>query len=209
MRLPTPAEIRALHERHAPSEELFDLVHTHCEAVWAIAEELLGAPGAEAGVDRELVRVGCLLHDVGVYRLYDASGRRVHESYLLHGVLGHELLRDEGLPEELSRFCSRHTGVGLTRRDIQAQKLPLPADDYVAVTVEERLVMYADKFHSKTTPPRFLTADAYAAEIRRFGEDKAVAFAGLRAEFGEPDVHAQARALGHAVKSLAPPEATG
>lgn len=208
MRLPTPAEIRALHERHAPTAELLDLVHTHCEAVWAVAAQLLDAPGGGA-VDRGLVRVGCLLHDVGVYRLYDASGRRVHENYLLHGVLGDELLREEGLPEALCRFCSHHTGVGLTRQDILSQGLPLPAGDYVAETVEERLVMYADKFHSKSTPPRFLTADTYAAEVRRFGEDKVAAFARLRAEFGEPDVDAHSRAFGHAVKSFAPPEATG
>lgn len=214
MRLPTPSEIRALHERHAPSAELLDLVHTHGEAVWTIAGQLLDASGSDA--DRDLVRAGCLLHDVGVYRLYDAAGRRVHENYLLHGVLGHALLQEEGLPETLARFCSRHTGVGLTRQDIDAQQLPLPADDYVAVTAEEKLVMYADKFHSKTTPPRFLTADAYAVRVREFGEDKVAAFARLRAEFGEPDLAAAARAYGHLVQGaaaaencVAPPEATG
>ena len=205
--IPTPAEIRALHERHAPSAEMLDLVHTHCAIVWSIAEQLLDRSGADA--DRDLVRAGCLLHDVGVYRLYDGTGRRVHDSYLLHGVLGHELLGGEGLPEVLRRFCSRHTGVGLTRHDILAQRLPLPAGDYVAVTTEERLVMYADKFHSKTTPPRFLTADAYAGHVRRFGEDKVAAFAALRAEFGEPDLRELARVHGHALATRAESEEAG
>lgn len=198
MRLPTPSEIRSLHERHAPSAEMLDLVHTHCVIVAAIADQLLDATGTP-DADRDLVRAGCLLHDIGVYRLYDAQGRRVHDSYLLHGVLGHELLAAAGLPEVLNRFCSRHTGVGLTRDDIRTQNLPLPPDDYVAVTTEERLVMYADKFHSKSTPPRFLTADAYALRVRRFGEDKVTAFAALRAEFGEPDLADLAEAYGHAL----------
>ncbi|MEE4545071.1 HD domain-containing protein [Streptomyces sp. V4-01] len=203
MRLPTPSEIRALHARHAPSAEMLDLVHTHCVIVATIADRLLEASGADA--DRDLVRTGCLLHDIGVYRLYDAAGRRVHDSYLLHGVLGHELLAGAGLPDVLSRFCSRHTGVGLTRDDIRTQHLPLPPDDYVAVTTEERLVMYADKFYSKSTPPRFLTADAYAVHVRRFGEQKAAAFAALRAEFGEPDLSDLAHTHGHTLQTAPPP----
>jgi len=49
-------------------------------------------------------------------------------------------------------------------------------------------VMYADKFHSKTDPPAFVTADSYAAGIRRFGDGKAAAFASMRRRFGEPDL---------------------
>jgi uncharacterized protein len=114
-------------------------------------------------------------------------------------VLGDELLRDEGLPEELCRFCSHHTGVGLTRDDIERQGLPLPPGDYVAETDEERLVMYADKFHSKTRPPVFVSADSYAARVRRFGEDKEAAFKEMRAFFGEPDLTPLAAKFGHAV----------
>ena len=208
--LPSLAEIRALHERHAPTADLFDVVFTHCEIVARIADRIVEASGLD--VDRDLVRAGCLLHDLGVYRLYDASGRRRDESYLLHGLLGHELLRGEGFPEELCRFCSCHTGVGLTRHDIVAQRLPLPVADYVAVTTEEKVVMYADKFHSKTSPPRFVTPDGYAVHVRRFGEDKVEAFARLRAEFGEPELDGLAHAYGHAVQtadnSLAPAEGT-
>ncbi len=37
------------------------------------------------------------------------------------------------------------------------QNLPVPPADYLAETPEERLVMYADKFHSKSHPGRFLS----------------------------------------------------
>ncbi|MER6624669.1 HD domain-containing protein [Streptomyces sp. NPDC000931] len=186
MRIPGPEEIRALHRKHAPTAEAFELVHTHCEIVWSVAERLISA--SRLDVDAELVRAGCLLHDIGVYRLYGDDGRLDHENYVRHGLLGHELLAREGFPEPLCRFCSHHTGVGLTRHDIETRRLPLPPDDYLAVTAEERLVMYADKFHTKSRPSVFLTPDEYAAHVRRFGEEKVTAFETLRTEFGDPDL---------------------
>jgi len=157
--------------------------------------------GIEAGViDAGLVRAGCLLHDVGVYRLYDAAGRLGHAGYIRHGVLGHELLAQAGYPEALCRFASRHTGVGITRQDVLRQELPLPPADYVAQTPEEALVMYADKFHTKSTPPSFLTAATYAAEVARFGADKPAAFARLRERFGDPDLAALSAAYGYGVR---------
>ena len=191
MRIPDDAEIRALHERAAPSAAAFELVYTHCEIVCAIAEQVLA--GRADDHDIALVRAGALLHDIGVYRL---GG----EAYLRHGLLGHDLLREHGYPEELCRFCSCHTGVGITRADIERQGLPLPPGDYLPRTREERVVMYADKFHSKTTPPVFLTAGTYAGQVRRFGDDKAEQFAALVRDFGEPDVTGLAARYGHALR---------
>jgi uncharacterized protein len=186
MQIPADKEIRALHEKHAPSREAFDLIYTHCEIVCRVAEQLL--PGSGPDLDAELVRAGSLLHDIGVYRLYDAAGELDHSPYVRHGLLGHELLSEEGFAEAICRFCSHHTGMGLSRDDVLSQGLPLPVADYLAETSEEQLVMYADKFHSKTEPPSFVTAASYAARIRRFGEDKASAFESMRERFGEPDL---------------------
>ncbi|MFB6708089.1 HD domain-containing protein [Streptomyces sp. NPDC056333] len=197
MAAPSVDDIRELHEKYAPSAEAFDLVFTHCEIVWSIAERLIAV--SDRGVDADLVRAGCLLHDIGVYRLYDRDGVLDQQNYVRHGVLGHEILVDDGLPEELGRFCSCHTGVGLTKQDVERQRLPLPPADYLAATVEEQLVMYADKFHSKTTPPKFVTADSYATYISRFGDDKVAAFQALRNTFGAPDLAELAAAHQHAL----------
>ncbi|MEU8816659.1 HD domain-containing protein [Actinoplanes sp. NPDC048796] len=191
MEIPTDEEIRALHERHAPSREAFELVHTHCQIVCEVAERLLR--GREGEVDVALVRAGALLHDIGVYRL------AVGESYLRHGLLGHELLRGSGLPEPLQRFCSCHTGVGITREDIERQGLPLPPGDYTPGSPEETLVMYADKFHSKTTPPVFVSAATYRADLIRFGPAKAERFDELIRDFGQPELSDLAQHYGHAL----------
>jgi uncharacterized protein len=197
MWIPTDEEIRALHQEHAPSREAFDLVHTHCEIVCAIAEQLLDR--TDLHVDRDLVRAGCLLHDIGVYRIYDELGKEGYTSYIRHGVLGHDLLRDAGFPDYLCRFCSCHVGMGISRDDVRRQGLPIPVADYLAESGEEDLVMYADKFHSKTTPPVFLTPASYASKIESFGADKVTRFVFLRDRFGEPDLTPLTAKYGHAL----------
>jgi len=187
MRVPADDEIRALHERLAPTPQAFTLVYTHCEIVARIAAGL--SAGRDA--DPALVRAGCLLHDIGVYRLSPA------DAYVRHGLLGDEYLAGLGFDDTLRRFCSHHTGVGITRDDVLRQGLPLPPRDYLAETAEERLVMYADKFHSKSTPPRFVTAAAYTVLAARWGEDKAAAFKAMVAEYGEPDLAPLAAEYGH------------
>jgi len=215
MRVPADDEILALHEEHAPTRAAFDVVYTHCQIVCAIAGQLLAGTDLRAGpstdptsgpgigpVDVGLVRAGCLLHDIGVYKLYDDTGRLDEASYIWHGVLGHELLAAAGFPEGVCRFASCHTGVGITREDVVRQALPLPAADYVAETPEELVVMYADKFHSKSDPPKFLTPEAYAARLRRFGEEKVTAFKSMRARLGDPDLEPLSAAYGHPIKGL-------
>jgi uncharacterized protein len=185
MRIPTDAEILALHTKHAPTPAALDLVYGHCLIVRGIAGQLLARAD---DVDGDLVRAGALLHDIGVYRLYDDAGGLDHVNYIRHGVLGHELLAEEGLPERICRFASHHTGVGISRDEVIRWGLPLPPGDYMAETREETIVMYADKFHTKTAPPAFLTAAEYAASVGRFGAGKVAAFEALRERFGDPDL---------------------
>lgn len=158
MNLPTTQEIEILHRKYAPSKDAFDLVFTHCQIVWDIAEQLIAKNKLE--VDIDLVRVVCLVHDIGLYKLIDAKGT-IDPLHIKHGILGYDLLKDEGYPEIICRFASHHTGVGLTRADVQNQKLPLPLRDYTPETDEELLVTYVDKFHSKNQPPCFVTYDSY------------------------------------------------
>jgi uncharacterized protein len=195
MELPTDREIRDLHREHAPTREAFESVHTHCELVCQIAEQFL----PRLDVDGDLVRVGALLHDIGVYRLYTSAGVLDTAGYVRHGVLGHELLQSLGFPDEISRFCSRHTGVGITRADVRSQSLPIPVDDYVPGSPEEELVLYADKFHSKRTPPVFVSGDSYAEAVGRWGADKVVTFGRLRQRYGDPDLTPLTDVTGYAL----------
>jgi uncharacterized protein len=199
MRIPSDKEILVLHEKHAPTRRAFDLVYTHCRIVCDVAEQLYARSGPGLGLDIDLARAGSLMHDIGVYRLYDGAGNLDHAAYIRHGLLGYELLHEEGFPEVICRFASHHTGVGISREDVLIQRLPIPPADYLAESGEERLVMYADKFHSKSAPPVFLTAPACAARLRRFGEEKVTAFQALGDTFGEPDLVPLSETYGHAI----------
>jgi uncharacterized protein len=200
MQLPTFDEIEALHKKHAPSDKVFDLIFTHCKIIADIAEQLIAKNNLD--IDVELVKVGCLLHDIGVYPLLDEDGnRRDGLHYITHGSRGEVILRDEGYPEVLWRIASHHTGVGLTKEDIENQNLPLPKQDYIAETKEERLVMYADKFHSKGSSPHFNSYDQYKELVRQFGEHKVEQFEEMANEFGIPDLQPLSEKYGYPIGS--------
>jgi uncharacterized protein len=199
--LPLAGDIEALHRKYAPAESVFELVWTHSRIVRDIALQL--AHDSQAAVDIELVRAGCLLHDIGVYPLYDGRGFEANlKEYITHGVRGEEILKREGFSEVLCRFASHHTGAGITKAQIIANNLPLPHQDFLAETSEEELVMYADKFHSKTNPPHFNSYDFYANYVTRFGEEAVKSFAALETKFGKPDLVPLIAAYGYALRDM-------
>lgn len=197
--LPTYDEIIALHKKHAPSKAAFNLVFTHCQITWELAEGLIKK--SNLSVNANLVKAGCLLHDIGVYRLYLSDGTIDHANYIKHGTEGYTLLRVEGFDEQFCRFASCHTGVGLSKEEIEKERLPIPPIDYLAVTSEEQLVMYADKFHSKTIPPTFLTPEAYIKKLAKFGKEKTGRFQQFQEMFGTPDLEPLANKYGFEIKT--------
>jgi uncharacterized protein len=108
-------------------------------------------------------------------------------------------LLQEHLAPELARIASHHLGVGFTKEDIQKQNLPF-TQPYMPETKEERLITYADKFHSKTTPPRFNTYESFKKYAASFDPEIAVRFERLAEEFGIPDLAPLIEKYGHEVK---------
>ena len=100
------------------------------------------------------------------------------------------------MDESIAQFCRNHTGVGLTRKDVVRQELPLPPADYVPMNLEQEVVMYADKFHSKSVPPKFLQVEAYTARAERFGGENKQQWLDLVAKYGVPDIPALAEKYG-------------
>jgi uncharacterized protein len=197
MQAPTDEQIRSLHQKYAPTKAAFERVYGHCVIVDEIAQQLIKENHLD--VDADLVHAGCLVHDIGVYALYK-NGVLDGQNYITHGVLGEKILQDESYPQQLQRMAANHTGVGLSRHDVKAQHLPIPERDYIAVTPEEQIVMYADKFHSKTTPPYFNSVAWFLDHIAQFGVDKADTFKKMVAEYGEPDLEALSGKYGYLIR---------
>jgi len=149
------------------------LVHSRSVADKALA---LAALHPELDVDTAFVDEAAMLHDLGIFRT-DAAGIQCFgaEPYICHGVIGAEILRAEGFPRH-ALVCERHTGTGLTLRQIVANGWPMPHRDMRPVSTEEQLICFADKFFSKTR----LDVEKTPAEARRslekFGADGLVVF---------------------------------
>lgn len=101
-------------------------------------------------VDRDFIEEAAMLHDIGIF-LCQAEAIHCHgeHKYIEHGYLGAELLRQEGLPKH-ALVAERHTGTGITMEQVEWTKIPIPLQDYCPVTLEEKIICYADKFYSKT-----------------------------------------------------------
>lgn len=94
-------------------------------------------------------------------------------------------MRAEGYPRH-ARVCERHTGAGLTKHDIISQKLPLPEEDFLPETIEEKVICYADKFYSKSHLDRVKTPEQAERSLSKFGQEGVARFRQWRQLF-EPD----------------------
>lgn len=161
---------------------LLDLLTTHSEMVARKALTLADASGLS--IDREFVWNAAMLHDIGIFRC-DAPAIHCHgsEPYIRHGIIGGELMRGLGYPEFV-RVCERHTGSGLTAKEIREEGLPLPHEDFLPETLEEKLICYADKFYSKSGDPTAEKPfDRVRASMAKFGPDSLARFDALAALF--------------------------
>ncbi|MGB9756422.1 MAG: TIGR00295 family protein [Candidatus Bathyarchaeales archaeon] len=106
----------------------------HCETVAELALEI-AKTCKEKGYDvnLDLVEIGALLHDIGRSKTHS-----VH-----HAIIGAEIAQTLGLPKPIISIIKRHVGGGITTTE--AKKLGWPKDVYVPITLEEKIVSYADK----------------------------------------------------------------
>lgn len=159
-----------INKYYADNEPLRKLLIFHSNQVKERALKIVAAH-PELPFDAQFVEQGAMLHDIGIF-LTDAPAIHCHgtEHYLMHGYLGGQLMRKEGL-ERVARVCERHTGTGLTEAVIHQRELPLPPGDYRPRTLEEELICYADKFYSKSHPERERSVNDTARSLEKFGLD--------------------------------------
>lgn len=155
---------------YADNAPLREILIVHSKAVVERALSI-AHKHPEFHVDEQFLYEAAMWHDIGIF-LTDAPGIFCHgsEPYIRHGILGAELLRNEGYPAH-ARVAERHTGTGLTVATIQTQHLPLPLQDFVPETIEEQIICYADKFYSKTRLTETKTYEQAYRSLIRFSPD--------------------------------------
>jgi len=167
--------LRLLEKYHRHHPVRWPIIERHSRLVADKAIAVARSVALRQPVDIAFVEEAALLHDIGIH-LTSAPEIGCHgeHPYLMHGILGREILAIEKLPRH-ALVCERHIGVGLSREDIIVQGLPLPARDMMPLTIEEQIITYADLFFSKSSPgeqaerPFILVRQRLA----RHGEEKA------------------------------------
>jgi uncharacterized protein len=180
------SEILNIIEKYYPPGTLaFSIYVPHCKAVTELALKIArSCPDLQ--VDMKVLEYGGMLHDIGIF-LTDAPefGCFGDLPYIHHGYKGRELLEKEGLPL-IAPVCERHIGVGITLEDIVKNKLPLPHREMVPVTIEEKIVCYADKFFSKSSKDLFKPKpiEKIKKSISKYGPEKWRIFEEMMEMFG-------------------------
>ncbi len=136
-------------------------------------------------VDLDFVAEAAILHDIGILRCNApdifCTGAL---PYICHGIEGRKILEQEGMPKH-ALVCERHTGAGLTVDDILSQNLPLPLRDMTPLSMEEKLICYADKFFSKSGNIREeKSLERVMRSMERHGADTLKRFMELHQLFG-------------------------
>lgn len=177
---------------------LLELLMTHSEHVARKALSI--ADGARLDIDREFVWNAAMLHDIGIFRCHAPSIYcNGAEPYIRHGIIGGSIMRglagmdggdagcrelERDVYERIANVCERHTGSGLTAKEIEEQGLPLPHQDFLPVSLEEKLICYADKFYSKSgNPTAEKPLDRVRASMARFGAGSLARFDSLTTLF--------------------------
>jgi uncharacterized protein len=157
----------------------------HGRAVAELALKIcqaLGLPEEEC----RFVEEAALLHDIGVCRTVAPKiGLEVGFPYIMHGIIGREILEQEGFPRH-ALVCERHIGVGLTVKDIVRQNLPLPQHNMSPISTAEQIICFADLFYSKS-PGRIMlqkSPEQVRKKLAGFGGNKVQIFESWMDRFG-------------------------
>ena len=84
-------------------------------------------------------------------------------------------MREEGFPLH-ALVCERHTGAGLSMMEIERQNLPVPHHDMLPLSLEEKLICFADKFFSKTHLEKEKSLEQARQSLVKFGEEGVARF---------------------------------
>lgn len=142
--------------------------HSLCVARKAI----LCALNRNIDADLNFIFQAAMLHDIGVGKC-DAPSIFCFGKlpYICHGVEGSKIMNALGFPRH-ALVCERHTGAGISVKEIEEQNLPLPHRNMLPVSIEEKLICYADKFFSKSSDlTREKSVDSILRQMEKFGPD--------------------------------------
>ena len=176
-----PEEI--INKYYHNNEKARQILIAHSEKVRDYALEILDKHPEYRFADRDFVSQTAMLHDIGIFlcNAPEIFCFGAHH-YIEHGYLGAEILRTEGLPRH-ALVCERHTGAGISLESIVKNNYPLPHREMLPVSIEEKLICYADKFFSKSNLETMFTPEKIRKKLLRFSEEEVAKFDAMHEMF--------------------------
>ncbi len=153
---------------YADNDALRRILIDHSRAVADKALEI-AAKHPELNIDTQFVEQAAMLHDIGVF-LTNAPSICCYgtKPYICHGYLGADLLRSMG-HDRHALVCERHSGAGISLQMIIDNDLPLPHRDMLPLSIEEKVICFADKLFSKTSLGNEKTVDKAIRSLSKYG----------------------------------------
>jgi len=128
----TEKEAIKLLKKYSKSDDDFKKVLGHSLVVMKKAVDI----GRKVkNVDLDFIKSASLLHDIGRFQCGPDKVK--------HGIIGAEILREEGLDKH-ALVAERHLGAGISKDEVISQGLELPLNDYIPVSKEEKIIAHAD-----------------------------------------------------------------
>ena len=90
-------------------------------------------------INCDIILAGGMLHDLGRSRTHQLN----------HGIIGAQILRQKGFPDELARIAENHLFAGISAEE--AIEFGLPSKDFIPTTLEEKIITYADNISKKNS----------------------------------------------------------
>lgn len=148
----------------------------HCKTVAEYARQIAinirksaQKRGRTINIDIDTVFLGGLLHDIGRSKTHGID----------HAVVGAAIAIENDFGDKIVNIIERHIGAGITMEE--AAVLGLPQNDYLPVTIEEKIVAHADNlvFGNKIMAPDEMV---YNLRKKKLGEKTIQRFIDLNKE---------------------------
>ena len=178
-----PVDIIA--EYYRPGSSLYEIQVVHGKQVARKALDT-AKKVLHMAPDLDLIEEASMLHDIGIFQTRAIPiGCHGRHPYVVHGYLGRVILEKKGMMQH-ALICERHVGVGLTAKNIKVGQIPLPVRDMVPITLEEKIVCFADKFFSKEpdSAGKEKSVEDILNGLARYGQEKVDTFRAWLAFFG-------------------------
>ncbi|MCL2596289.1 MAG: HDIG domain-containing protein [Paludibacter sp.] len=161
--------ILIIEKYYKKTTDLYRLIVGHSNLVAQKAMDICNTH-TELNADLLFVQQAAMLHDIGIL-LCNAPSIFCYgkHNYIEHGYLGGQILRKEGLIRH-ALVAERHTGTGIPLEEIIKKDLPLPHRNFCPLSIEEKIICYADKFFSKSNPEKEFSIDEIRNNLSKFSQ---------------------------------------